>query len=610
MLETRTQRLGAREAVWLALLAFGVVRAAQHAWVSDDIFITFRYCDNVLGGLGPVYNAGERSEGYTHFLWFVLLTIGRALHVDAVFLGRWLGLPAFAATLVLLVELSHRLFPGRGGLRGIPIAAVVWAMHVDAQLFASGGLETAAFIFWLVLGFRFLAISEHARRHEIAAWCFGVATLMRPEGLLYSGIAAAWLASSAGWQPRRAMGFATVWALLVAPLFVFRMAYYGYPFPNPYYAKSGGLSNWPQGGMYLLTYFVPYFALLPAFFAWVPVAMAARRQGRAAWSGVAVPMAFAFVAAVANVVYVARVGGDFMFARFLLPASVFLVLLLEYMLQQAQRWQVRLAGTVLILAALAFGATRKAALFPEGEHVEGIVDEPSYYPRDRLQRTREQARIVAPCLEGSRAVVLVRGGQAGLAYFGRFPVAIEVYGLTDPTVAHSPTPVPRARPGHEKVADPNYLYERGVNLRFHASPPRNVPSWSMLTLPGPEGSEGPQFMDILVYDREVMEQLKRCQSIRFVDFPRWLAEAYIPRIQEEAPTRLRRDYIAFRHFYFDHNPDPEGLRARVEQGLASRGVDVPREIPPAASVFLDAPVGFDPNRQAWSVMDVVLARRR
>jgi hypothetical protein len=48
----------------------------------------------------------------------------------------------------------------------------------------------------------------------------------------------------------------------------------------------------------------------------------------------------------------------------------------------------------------------------------------------------------------------------------------------------------------------------------------------------------------------------------------------------------------------------------VEQGLARRGVEVPQPIPPVASVFKDAPVGFDPNRQEWSVMDVVLARRR
>jgi hypothetical protein len=73
----RWERLSAL--VTLLIVTLAMLRATQQAWLSDDAFVTMRYCDNVLAGDGPVYNVGERTEGYTHFLWFLLLTAGRAL---------------------------------------------------------------------------------------------------------------------------------------------------------------------------------------------------------------------------------------------------------------------------------------------------------------------------------------------------------------------------------------------------------------------------------------------------------------------------------------------------------------------------------------------------
>ena len=60
----------------LALLAFGLVRVVALRWVCDDAFISIRYADNLVSGLGLVYNAGERVEGYTNFLFHVWATGG------------------------------------------------------------------------------------------------------------------------------------------------------------------------------------------------------------------------------------------------------------------------------------------------------------------------------------------------------------------------------------------------------------------------------------------------------------------------------------------------------------------------------------------------------
>ena len=67
--------------VALGLLAVG--RALQNAWIADDAYISFRFAANWANGLGPVWNAGERVEGYTNPLWVALAA-----------LGEWLGAPA------------------------------------------------------------------------------------------------------------------------------------------------------------------------------------------------------------------------------------------------------------------------------------------------------------------------------------------------------------------------------------------------------------------------------------------------------------------------------------------------------------------------------------
>jgi hypothetical protein len=544
--------------------------AFRRAWVTDDVFITFRYADNVLAGIGPVYNAGERSEGYTHFLWFLLLTLGRAAHIDPVWLGRYGCLPFYALSLWLLVRISGRLFPGRGGAFGVPVAMVGWAVHEDARLFATGGLETAAFTAALLAGVDALA-SSGPRRAAWAGWAFAIATLLRPEGLLYAVLGAVLLLLT----DRRALrDYAAVLVLLLAPLFAFRMLYYGYPLPNPYYAKSGGSAYWSQGWIYAKSYFGAYFVLLLGLLAVLPIVRDLRAADAPARDRGAL-LAFLGVSAAITVFLVARGGGDFMFARFFLPATPFMLLLVEAVVQSLPRPSWRLAAAIGCAALVAYGVVRKHQRLGNKRHIGGIVDEPQFYPSFRMREIREVASKLRPCLAGTDATVLVRGGQAAVAYFAQFPVAIERFGLTDEHIAHQPL-TRRGRPGHEKSATAEYLYRRGVNLRFHFSPIRNVPQYTLFEMNGVPG-------DILVYDRALMEQLARCGKTHFFDFPRWLREVYIPQIPTVLPQRLVSDWNQFQHYYFNHNPDPEGLREQLRAALAAHGL---RDLPASAPPFL------------------------
>src|SRR5262245_37848737 len=96
----------ARPAFWLAsagALVFAAWRALALRWTTDDAFISFRYAQNWLDGLGLVFNAGERVEGYTNFLWTVWSALGLALGFDAAAWANAWGLACYLASVALLV---------------------------------------------------------------------------------------------------------------------------------------------------------------------------------------------------------------------------------------------------------------------------------------------------------------------------------------------------------------------------------------------------------------------------------------------------------------------------------------------------------------------------
>src|ERR1700689_4240051 len=80
----------------LAILVYGLYRAIELRWICDDAFITLRYVKNFVEGNGIVYNVGERVEGYTHFLWLMLVAVSKAIGFDPVDASMWLGIAAYA----------------------------------------------------------------------------------------------------------------------------------------------------------------------------------------------------------------------------------------------------------------------------------------------------------------------------------------------------------------------------------------------------------------------------------------------------------------------------------------------------------------------------------
>src|SRR5262245_66676898 len=85
-----------RARLWILVLLAGLCVAS---WIhqnyydlqDDDAYISYRYAVNWARGLGPVYNSGERVEGYTNFLLVAVLALAARAGADVVFVSRSLG---------------------------------------------------------------------------------------------------------------------------------------------------------------------------------------------------------------------------------------------------------------------------------------------------------------------------------------------------------------------------------------------------------------------------------------------------------------------------------------------------------------------------------------
>jgi len=538
--------------VLTAAAAYGAWRATALAWCSDDAFISFRYARNLDDGLGLVFNAGERVEGYTNFSWTMLVALAMRLGADPVAFTKWAGIACFVATLGVLAWTSRRALPQAAF---VPVAAIAFALHEHGQVFATGGLETSLFT---LLATSVVATATLARGNNGLLLAGGLGTLAamtRPDGVLFYAVAFL-VAGFASWRARSfwpAIAAAAPGLLVYLPYWLWRFWYYGWPFPNTFYAKSAASAYPAQGvyyvGLYLGCYFV--LALSP-----LGLAVALTRASTRVLAG-AVAVALGLY-----VGFVAWVGGDFMFARFLVPITPLALLGVELV-------RVRLpgAGAGLVLAA-AVGLATLLRRYPEAQittlpsGARGVVEERLNYTPAATTAMRAAGERLRELFAGHGVRVVIMGAQAVLAYYGRFALAIEgCTGLTDEHIAHLPLAERRAV-GHEKsvLLDPAYLLQRRVHFSVHLSPDSYLA----------DNYQHIRFADgifgvVVTYDRELMRALAGRPGVAFVDFERHLDD-YLAHLDAKTDAEVAADYARFKTYYFDHNPDPareDPLRRRL-----------------------------------------------
>ncbi len=534
-------------------LIYAIVMIVTSWWVCDDAFISFRYAKNLIDGHGLIYNLGERVEGYSNFLWTLLVSAGMKAGMDPVPLSLVLGGLSFLGVVIACGLISRRLFGGMGR-EGffLPIAALMMLAHRDMHVFATSGLETMFTTALVMFGFYVLMAAREQRELLLAGFLLTLAALARPDGLLFTAMGGLFVLVMER-RIRPVMIYAMPVLVLYVPYFIWRYQYYGYLFPNTYYAKSGDLSYWSQGWQYLLVYVKSYYVFYLAPLAAVAIALFRTKGERGVDSAVWRAFLLAIMFVVPYVIYIVKVGGDFMFARFWIVITPLLALLIEMGVRLAFKNRTVMFGASVVLATLVILRVDLYAENPKGQ-VFGIADEPSYYPSSHYKEAREQGEKLREYIQGLDIQVAFRGQHAMQVYYSEVPVAIEAAtGLTDEYIAHLPLTT-RGRPGHEKTAPLDYLNSRGVEFMLVGigTPGSLADSLTQISFGG-------YMARILQYNGAVMEKLRKYPDVKFMDIPAFLDE-WIPQIPYLPAVVAKNSYEFFQDFYFRATPDPDRLQ--------------------------------------------------
>lgn len=310
----------------LALAAVFLTLVLCNSFLCDDAFITFRYSRNLAAGHGPVFNLNERVEGYTNFLWMLLMAAVIKLRAAPELWSRVLSVLFSLGTLAMFVGRNARQY---GSIVELLLFPAFLALSAPFFVWTTGGLETAAFAFFLFSG---LVTLEKARRSArtpdflISSLLFLAASLTRPEGPMVFGLAALYLLL----QSARKKVSGSALAAFLAPFMVlyviflgWRWTYYGKLLPNSFYVKA------PREGLQLmgLEYFLD-FVIASSF--WIPLFLALYRSlrgkgGRLTGFGVLL-----IAVTTCYSLYVILVGGDYMaLSRYLMPMLPLIYLLLQ-----------------------------------------------------------------------------------------------------------------------------------------------------------------------------------------------------------------------------------------------------------------------------------------
>jgi arabinofuranosyltransferase len=446
--DRRSPAVAARTAFVMALVVFGVVFIAN-SWVGDDAFISFRVSDNIIHGYGPRWNVAERVQAFTNPLWTFLLAgagyvsgelfytsmaLSFALCVVTLAVAwRWLDRRADRWLLVALLVSSKAFIDYSSSGLEYPVSYLLLACFV-AALIQPQGLTPDARPPLVLLTF-IASLSFVNRADTVLLYLPALLWLLgsRLRTLNLTEVRRLFYATSPAWG----------WLL-------FSLIYYGFPFPNTYYAKAAsGIPSWlyrRQGLAYVASSF-RFDAITLSTIAAAVLAMFVTKGVRQKMLALG---AFTYV------LYTISVGGDFMAGRFFALPFLMAVLLLANL---PKRRITALAGVGLLVVLNVVNPLAPMKTIPAAERgldigwnwrlQNGVKDErgaiasgvsPLTYEVFRRMPDNLMARE-GRSLSASPEKVLVHPwiGVTGF-YAGPTKYIIDPNGLSDPFLARLPVP--------------------------------------------------------------------------------------------------------------------------------------------------------------------------
>ncbi|MBK6506214.1 MAG: hypothetical protein IPG02_11215 [Ignavibacteria bacterium] len=439
-----------------ALSAAFIFIAVSNKFIQDDAFISFRYVKNFVDGHGLVFNIGEKVEGYTNLLWVLILSGFLSLNIGieeaSQILSVLFGVVVLFATYKLSesirindsVEVKKERKTDKNISEGyFDLIAPILLVFTSSFIFWSvSGMETTMFISFCLLGLYFY-VSEKDKNSFNYKYplFFLLATLTRPEGLYFFGLVIVhkFIYSLIKNKQTFLKDFFSansiktylVYIVPVLAYFAVRYSYYGFLFPNTYYAKTGFSSAYLNAGIDYFTNFLNSYMVYGVMLV-LPLFLLKRKEFRFEVT-LFYLIIFAFLA------YVISVGGDVLKQnRFFLPILPLIYILFAkflttmYLNVKMKSGQGIAFGTIsAIVAVLCFYyySSQKEKLVSDIASENGLVEKMKVTGTWFGNKQKELGRPLNLAATTIGAVSYFAGSQVNV---------IDLLGLTDKEIAHNP----------------------------------------------------------------------------------------------------------------------------------------------------------------------------
>ena len=422
---------------------------------ADDTYIHLRFANHLASGEGIVWNKGEPPvEGSTSFLYLLMITAIEMSGIQPIWTLPYLN--AFFSTILLLnVFILLQILNPKKLIINLTVT-VMLGLFPPIMVWSASGLEVMLYAFAILLcASLYILYRKGVTSPYIAGFAFAITSFIRPECLLLFSATAVfelfvvWLSDKKVYK--QSAGLIGTFFLFYLPIFLWKWSYFGYPFPNTYYAKTGGgITQLLSGISYLKNNLVENF--IPAGFLGIVFLATFRKDSYF------VEKLYLCLLLFTSWIVVAINGGDYMGkARFLTPTISFLYILggsgISRIMDRIKKSALQL-GLILILLAAAFldwQAENPILIDYGNKRFPGASM--SYKPKYIISTPefvfigKALKRISDP----GDSIALVPIGAIG--YYSEMTV-YDMVGLVDPHIAHEPFSqefiTDSWKPGHDK----------------------------------------------------------------------------------------------------------------------------------------------------------------
>ena len=432
----------------------------RNAWMSDDIYITFRTLYNWDHGYGLTWNVTERVQTFTHPLWLLVLAPAYFIVGHAYYVGLGMGMLFSALAVGLLPRVA-------GSFRNATI--LLWLLIASRSFidFSTSGLENPLSHFLLLAFVGFVASWFKEGSGVLKRWKGNFIVLGLLASLLMLNrmdllLLIAPILGYLFWQDRSWRNFGRL-ALGFLPLIIwelFALIYYGFPFPNTYYAKAmtGFPRSWllEQGLSYLWDSLLTDPIVLPLILLATVMGVTGKRR----WVIMLVVGMWLYL------LYIVWIGGDFMSGRFMTVPFLMAVAVMAVCPMSFKRMAIAAGASFLLAIAQPYHPLKTGKDYYSDRrgnerelYASGIVDEKGMaWARTSLQRVSKESEVLAierafetwgP--DPGKITAMSKEVAVGLKGYSSGPnlFIVDELALTDPLLARLPSlRVPYWRIGH------------------------------------------------------------------------------------------------------------------------------------------------------------------